>query len=300
MYCLYITRYSGNKLPPFYIGSSSVEKVKRGYNGSVMSKKYKDIYDFEQKNNKHLFKTRILKIFNTREEAFSAERDIQIKYDLINNDKYMNMSIARKNGYFGGSGKNCASYNMVCVYDKDGKRIKITKEEFQSGNYVSIAKGRKLSNEAKEKIRIARAKQAPPFKGIKMSKETKEKLSKINMGKKLSSKTKKKISKVNKKMSTYKDINGNYFRVSKDDIRVLNGELFGIATKHYKITYPDGRKEFTRSISKYLKENNLPNKNKIYSYINNGVISSKKYTILNGMTIKEIEWNENNKNLKNQ
>lgn len=43
-YCVYHTTYIGNKLPPNYIGSTSVEKIKKGYYGSVKSKSYKSIW----------------------------------------------------------------------------------------------------------------------------------------------------------------------------------------------------------------------------------------------------------------
>ena len=32
MYCVYLTIYTGNKLPPFYIGSTSLKKINKGYN----------------------------------------------------------------------------------------------------------------------------------------------------------------------------------------------------------------------------------------------------------------------------
>jgi hypothetical protein len=35
IYCVYLTCYRGNKLPPFYIGYSTIEKVKDGYKGTV-------------------------------------------------------------------------------------------------------------------------------------------------------------------------------------------------------------------------------------------------------------------------
>lgn len=44
-YCTYVTFYSGNKLPPFYIGSTSVDKIEKGYRGSVKSKRWKQIYE---------------------------------------------------------------------------------------------------------------------------------------------------------------------------------------------------------------------------------------------------------------
>lgn len=33
IYCTYITFYRGSKLPPFYIGHSTIKKVEKGYRG---------------------------------------------------------------------------------------------------------------------------------------------------------------------------------------------------------------------------------------------------------------------------
>lgn len=100
-YCIYLTIYKGSKLPKRYIGSSSVDRVNKGYNGSIKSKIYKEIYKFEQLNNKHLFKTRILKRFYTHKEAIEAEKQLQLKYQVHRSPEYMNMSIANPHGYFG-------------------------------------------------------------------------------------------------------------------------------------------------------------------------------------------------------
>ena len=62
MFCTYIVTYFGNKMPPFYIGSTSVSNIKKGYLGSVSSKKYKDIWLSEILNNKSLFKIRIVSL----------------------------------------------------------------------------------------------------------------------------------------------------------------------------------------------------------------------------------------------
>lgn len=101
MYCTYLTIYFGNKLPRRYIGSSSVESIMNGYNGSVSSRKWKEIYEYEQTHNKHLFKTRILTIHTDRIEAIEAEKKLHIKYDVVSSSKYFNESIAIPNGFFG-------------------------------------------------------------------------------------------------------------------------------------------------------------------------------------------------------
>lgn len=105
MYCTYLTIYTGSKMPRRYIGSSTEERVKAGYNGTVLSQRYKAIWNKERKENNHLFKTRILSLFETSKEALEAEKNLQIKYDVVKSENYINMSIAQPNGFFGMSNK---------------------------------------------------------------------------------------------------------------------------------------------------------------------------------------------------
>lgn len=106
MYCTYLTIYTGSKMPRRYIGSSYAERIKEeGYNGTVLSKRYKSIWNKERKENPHLFKTRILSLFETSKEARQAEKDIQIKYNVVKSPDYINMSLAQPNGFFGMSRK---------------------------------------------------------------------------------------------------------------------------------------------------------------------------------------------------
>ncbi|UYL06099.1 hypothetical protein MMDGKJEO_00267 [Klebsiella phage KP13MC5-5] len=106
MFCTYLTIYAGNKLPRRYIGSTSVNRITdENYHGSVKSKKYKDLWKSEQRDNPHLFKTRILNIYDTREEASKAELELQIKYDVVKSDLYINLALAQPNGFFGMSMK---------------------------------------------------------------------------------------------------------------------------------------------------------------------------------------------------
>lgn len=100
MYVTYITMYLGKLLPKWYIGSSTEEKVLNGYNGSVCSKRYYEIYIKEQKENKHLFKTRILSKHLTRKEAISEELRLQKMHKVVKNSDYFNESYAQKNGCF--------------------------------------------------------------------------------------------------------------------------------------------------------------------------------------------------------
>ena len=101
MYCVYLTSYSGVKLPPKYVGSTSIKKFNTGYHGSVRSKKYKTIWKEELKNNPTLFSSSILSTHATREEALTAELNFQIENNVVKNEDYINLAFASQNGFFG-------------------------------------------------------------------------------------------------------------------------------------------------------------------------------------------------------
>lgn len=112
MFCVYFTYYNGNKLPPFYIGSTSIVNINRGYHGSVLSIKYTNTWKQELHDNPQLFKTKIISIHNTRKQALEKELILQKKLDVVCSPMYINMSIASINGYFGRdvSGPNNPNY----------------------------------------------------------------------------------------------------------------------------------------------------------------------------------------------
>lgn len=113
-FCVYLTIYSGNKLPPFYIGSSSIKKVKSGYHGSPTSRKYGEIFHKELNNNPNLFKTIILYKFYSRKNATYHERLLQIQFNVVKSDQFINMSLAKYNGCFGmdTSGENNRGFGL--------------------------------------------------------------------------------------------------------------------------------------------------------------------------------------------
>jgi hypothetical protein len=90
MYCVYITFYLGNKLPPFYIGSTTVDNIINGYRGSVSSRRYKKIWEKELTENPELFKTSIIKMFNNRLEAYEHEKKLHNAFNVKTNDLYAN------------------------------------------------------------------------------------------------------------------------------------------------------------------------------------------------------------------
>jgi hypothetical protein len=93
--------YKGNKLPPFYIGSTSVDKVKSGYHGSVGSKKYSKIYKKEIGESPHLFSTFVISFHDTRKAALKKENKLQRALKVVESPLYFNESFASENGFFG-------------------------------------------------------------------------------------------------------------------------------------------------------------------------------------------------------
>jgi|688.fasta_scaffold438979_2 hypothetical protein len=167
MYCTYLTIYFGTKLPRRYIGSTSIEKISFGYNGSIKSKKYKDIFKAEQLENKHLFKTRILKIYETRKEAIMNELYLHKKYDVVKSNRYMNMSLACPNGWFGRSVCGAEHPFFGKTHSDETKKLLSAKQKincdagqtpFIKGHKKSCGEdngffGKKHSEESKNKMR---------------------------------------------------------------------------------------------------------------------------------------------------
>jgi hypothetical protein len=89
-YCVYLTSYKGNKLPPFYIGYSSMDKLQSGYKGSVQSKRYKQAWIEETTNHPELFSTKILSTHDSRKDANTRELKLLRSLKAISNPLYAN------------------------------------------------------------------------------------------------------------------------------------------------------------------------------------------------------------------
>ncbi|NBX95416.1 MAG: hypothetical protein EBQ88_01415 [Betaproteobacteria bacterium] len=211
-YVTYLVTYIGDKLPKFYIGSTSEEKVLSGkYFGSISSKKYKELFLNEKRDNIHLFKIEILSYHDTREEAIKEELRRQIELDVIKSLDYMNESLARVNGFFGRdtSGENHPQYGKTLSEETKNKisntltgriepeETRKKKSESKIGEKNSFY-GKKHSIDTKNKISETKKGTESWNKGIPMSEESKRKLSNSKKGKKLSDETKKKLSEMRK------------------------------------------------------------------------------------------------------
>lgn len=148
IYCVYITFYRGNKLPPFYIGYSTVKNVENGYHGSVVSEKYQTIWKEELKNNPQLFKTVILSTYNSILEAKEREEYIQRFFNVHKNPMFINLSIS---GKLYGAKENHSEETKKKISNKR-KGMKFSKEHREN---ISKNSRKHQTPETKEKIRVA-------------------------------------------------------------------------------------------------------------------------------------------------
>ena len=86
-------------MPPFYIGSTSLDKIKNGYSGSVASKKYKHIWKQELKLYPEKFRTVILTRHSSRKEALEKEAFFHKSLSAQKNCLYINQATADGNFY---------------------------------------------------------------------------------------------------------------------------------------------------------------------------------------------------------
>lgn len=97
-YCVYVTIYHGKcELPMFYIGSTTINKILRKnkpYKGSVSSKEYRELWKRESKDSPNDFIVKILKTFQSRNDAYDYERYVQKYFSVVQNEMYVNKSYA--------------------------------------------------------------------------------------------------------------------------------------------------------------------------------------------------------------
>jgi hypothetical protein len=204
---VYLTFYSGNRLPPFYIGCTKVSNIDRGYHGSVSSKKYKNIWKSELENNPHLFKTSIITYHKTQKDAIEREKKFQLHLNVIKNQLYINMAI----GYYSdNTGRIVSEETRRKISNKNkGRKLPLvsndTRKKLSDANkgrnlsqdhknkISETLTGHNVSDKTKHKIKIARKQQI-----ISHSEETRRKMSLAAKGKKKSAEHRRKISEAQK------------------------------------------------------------------------------------------------------
>lgn len=197
MYCVYLTEYSGSRLPRFYVGSTTCDKIAKGYRGSVASKEFRNVWAEEVTNNPHLFRTIILSTHETRKEALDAEFEWQSRNNVVLREDYINKSLCRKNGFFGMdvSGEKNPMYGTSRSGEKHsgGENIsRALKEFYKTEKGKSLREkitarkpmlGKTHSDETKRKMSEKRKGEKNGMYGRKHSEETKHKLRLQKLGK---------------------------------------------------------------------------------------------------------------------
>ena len=174
IYCTYLTVYTGNQLPPFYIGSTSIDNINKGYRGSVQSKKYQSIWKQELSDHPDLFKTIILTRHETRQEAMEREILFQEAFTVARNPMYINM--AHATGEFFTSGPLSPEHKAKIGVANTGKKLGPHSPEHKAKQSAAQT-GQKQSPETKAKLAAANT-------GKKHSPEAKAKMSAAKTGKK--------------------------------------------------------------------------------------------------------------------
>lgn len=171
MFCTYLTIYSGNRLPPFYIGYTFVDKIKAGYRGSVRSKLYRPVWEEELQTNPHLFKTKILKIYESIDDAKSAEERLQTAVSVHKNPMYINLNI---------SGTRFGRPKGIPCSDTTKQRISAAKsgKSIKKGRVPGFG-GKKHSLETLQKLRVPRG----PWDSERIAAKSEEMKRKVEQGK---------------------------------------------------------------------------------------------------------------------
>lgn len=139
IYCVYLISYFGSKLPQFYIGSTSLYNISKGYMGSVSSKKYKSIWKSELKSNPHLFKLSIISTHYNRESAVNKEEYFHRKLNVVSSPMYVNMTIANK-GWGSLSGKDNPMYGITLKCNVDRMKLNNPMKNPDVAKKVSLSK----------------------------------------------------------------------------------------------------------------------------------------------------------------
>ena len=151
-YCVYLTIYRGNKLPPFYIGSTRVEKVlNEGYHGTVRSKRYKTLWKSEIQLHPELFSTRVVTLHETRDQAITKEGFFQRQLKVVKSPMYVNQAIAAPNGFFGMDMKGPNNPRFGKIPWNKGKTVGQNSDESNARRSQTL-KGRKFSKLHKKRI----------------------------------------------------------------------------------------------------------------------------------------------------
>jgi hypothetical protein len=177
-YVVYHTTYAGDKFPQNYIGSSTIDNIKRGYKGSVCSKQFKALWELELKTNPHLFSIEIISYHDTRPSATYKELQIQKLFNVVKNPLFINKSYAQPNGFYGMnmSRENHPRYNKTNSKEHRDKISTSNKGKSPTKEHriklSNANKGKPCLEETKIKLSIIMKSKPSSLKGIPQLKIT--------------------------------------------------------------------------------------------------------------------------------
>ena len=197
MYCVYFTIYKGSRLPPFYVGSTKIAKIARGYHGSVSSALWGSIWKQEIRENPHLFMTLIIpgQIRHTAAEILDLELAWQQAFDVVEDICFINQAFA-KSGF-------CSTPESARKAVATRKRHGLSSCSEETKLKIGAAnRGRRLPPVTPE----TRAKLSQSLTGIPRTPEWKAKISKSNTGKTVNEETRAKMRLANRREQTAESI----------------------------------------------------------------------------------------------
>ena len=178
MFIIYKTTNKINQ--KFYIGVSNTKRRWYKGSGSVLKKAFKK-YGYENFNRETLFE------FQTEEEAYQKEAEI-VNNDLLLNPLCYNIKLGGKGGKSGlTTVKHSTTNEYIGAVSCEHPLVK-------NGTWVHILKGKDTYFIARQKALQQRKGKPGPRKGVTLSNETKEKIRLARLGSKQSEATKKKRS----------------------------------------------------------------------------------------------------------
>lgn len=184
MFSVYLTFYLGDLLPPFYIGSTTVAKLERGYHGSATSARYGDIWYREIRDNPHLFVTFPIpgQTASTAVEILDLELAWQKEFDVVRDPRFVNQCYAKA----GFCSTTETALKAAETRKKNGTHIRSEETKQKISRSKSGKPATPRGPEYRETMRNAMV-------GRKLSGEWKAKISKSNTGRKHSDVSKAKM-----------------------------------------------------------------------------------------------------------
>ncbi|QIW87737.1 homing endonuclease [Agrobacterium phage OLIVR5] len=169
-------------MPPFYVGHTSFRRfTEENYHGSPKSRKWKKKWNELVKDKPESFKRKILKVFETKDEAIEHEIEILSHFNAHKSDLFVNMTIGGNKFYRTGPLTKEAKEKM----SRSTKGIKKKPETVE--RMSAAQKGKKKSEEHRKKLSLAlkgksleqthRNKISESLKGRVMTEEHKRRLS---------------------------------------------------------------------------------------------------------------------------